>query len=80
MKESDIIKLNKDTIDLLKNYSDQNKWMSSYQLYDIIKQKDYYSDLEYYNLWNLDFSKELEQRFIENKDIEIGDLRYRKSN
>lgn len=69
--------LSSDVAKALQNHDTNDCWMFSYALYDELKKSKMYENLEYYNLWKIDFSKyNIEIKSIENKDREIGYLRY----
>ncbi|MCR6637500.1 MAG: hypothetical protein NVV82_00465 [Sporocytophaga sp.] len=68
--------LSKDVLVVLK---DTESWMYSYDLYFYLKEKEEYNDLEYYNLWKIDFRRlGIEREPINDKEQEIGYLRYPK--
>ena len=77
ISESRINKLYLDTIIVLKEYANNDGWLDSYQLYDILKLNKDYHAFEYYNLWKLDFSKEIERKPYPSKDRALGRLRYK---
>ncbi|MDR1154870.1 MAG: hypothetical protein LBL04_09160 [Bacteroidales bacterium] len=59
---------------------DNDDWVFSYDLYDMLKKQKIFKDLEYHNLWNVPYrSFQIELKSIENKDREIGFLRYQDS-
>jgi len=65
---------------ILKEYVLNDGWMYSYDLFEELKKEEPFKDLEYYNLWKISFDKlNIEIKPIENKDIEIGYLRYKKA-
>lgn len=62
---------------LLQKHKSNDGWLLAYDLFDELKKQDEFKDLEYYNLWKLPFAKRrILQRSIENKDREIGYLKY----
>lgn len=72
-----INELNSAVEDILKKNDSNDGWMYSYDLFDKLKRLEGFVDLEYYNLWKLPFiRRKIEQKYIENKDREIGYLRY----
>ena len=77
MSETDIQKLYVDIINILKDFSDSEGWMGSYPLYEILISNKEYMDFDYYNLWKLDFARDIERKPIPGKDREIGYLRYK---
>ena len=74
LKPSLIQELNDDVQIILKKSENDNTWMFSYDLYNVLKTEGKYQKLEYYNLWKLNF-KNIERRSIINKDREIGFLK-----
>lgn len=79
LTKDQIQELSKDVLGILRDYSNNDGWMFSYDLYNSLKEKDKYRDLEYYNLWKIDFKNyNIERKPIEKKDQEIGHLRYKK--
>ncbi len=77
--DKEIKNLNFAVEDILKNYTLNDGWMYSYDVFDELKKQEQFKDLEYYNLWKLPFiERRIEQKYIENKEIEIGYLRYNK--
>ena len=73
---SQIDQLSIDVTNLLRENLTNSKWMFSYPLYDLLKTGyEYYGELEYYNLWKIDFEKNgIERRPIQYKEEEIGFL------
>jgi hypothetical protein len=62
---------------LLQKHISNDGWILAYDLFDELKKQDQFIDLEYYNLWKLPFIKRrILQKYIENKDREIGYLKY----
>lgn len=62
---------------LLQKHTSNDGWILAYDLFNELKKQDLFIDLEYYNLWKLPFTKRrILQRSIENKDREIGYLKY----
>ncbi len=80
LSEKTIIKLNIDVVIILKNYIYNSGWIFSYDLFDLLKKQSEWKDLEYYQLWNINFSENNIERKLKNneKDMEIGFLRYKK--
>lgn len=77
LTEEAIQKLNEDVVAVLKNHEG---WVYSYDLYAVLKENEKYFDLEYYNLWKIDFKGlGIERKSTEEKEQEIGFLRYKKS-
>ncbi|MCC9019406.1 hypothetical protein [Flavobacterium lipolyticum] len=69
--------LNKTVENILQKYTLNDGWILAYDLFDELKEQDQFTDLEYYNLWKLSFSKRrILQKYIEGKEIEIGYLKY----
>lgn len=69
--------LNVTVENLLQKYTSNDGWVLAYDLFDELKKQDKFINLEYYNLWKLPFIKRrILQRSIENKDREIGYLKY----
>ncbi|MFV8354175.1 hypothetical protein ACNQGB_13840 [Flavobacterium sp. XS1P32] len=65
---------------ILGEYKLNDGWMYSYDLFDELKKQELFKNLEYYNLWKLPFvKKRILQKCIENKDREIGHLKYNDS-
>ncbi len=78
LSEEKITDLSKSVIEVLKGYSAEAGWLFSYDLYDKLLEKAEWKDLEYYNLWKIDFSN-IERKLENNeKDREIGFLRYKR--
>ncbi|MEW7278178.1 hypothetical protein ABW636_06250 [Aquimarina sp. 2201CG1-2-11] len=79
LTENQIEELEQDVVAILKGCSENRDWMFSYDLYDVLKEDKKYKDLEYYNLWKLDFyDSNIERKPIEEEYQEIGYLRYKK--
>ena len=69
--------LNMAVENLLQKHISNSGWILAYDLFDELKKQDQFIDLEYYNLWKLPFiKKRILQRSIEDKDREIGYLKY----
>lgn len=78
LSKNQIDKLQQEVVSILKKCSGNKDWMFSYDLYDVLKEDKKYKDLEYYNLWKLDFyASNIERKPIEEKYQEIGYLRYK---
>ena len=78
LSEEKIMGLSEDVVSILKQHTKEDGWLFSYNLYNGLIKQDEWKDLEYYNLWKIDFSNI--ERKLENaeKDREIGYLRYKK--
>ncbi len=77
---SQIDQLRKYVITILQESSGNEDWMFSYDLYEALKENEEYSDLDYFNLWKLNFyNSDIERKPIEEKYQEIGYLRYKGS-
>ena len=75
-----IDQLRKDVITILQESSENEGWMFSYDLYEALKENEEYYDLDYFNLWKLNFyNSDIERKPIEEKYQEIGYLRYKGS-
>ncbi len=76
LSKETISKLNNDVAIFLKNY---NNWIFSYDLHDELLAIKKWKELEYYQLWNINFNEYNIERKLENneKDMEIGYLRYK---
>lgn len=75
-----IDQLRKDVITILQESSENEDWMFSYDLYEALKENEEYCDLDYFNLWKLNFyNSDIERKPIEGKYQEIGYLRYKGS-
>ncbi|NJO00940.1 MAG: hypothetical protein HC880_03925 [Bacteroidia bacterium] len=80
LTKGQIYQLQTDVVTILKKYSKNDGWMFSYDLYDTLKENEQYRDLEYFNLWKLNFyNSDIERKPIEGKYQEIGYLRYKGS-
>ena len=80
LTERDIYELGDDATKILSNYLNNEGWMFSYDLHDLLKKNNKYSNLEYYNLWKINYKiHNLERKPIEEKEREIGYLRYKKT-
>ena len=80
MADKDIEKLNGVVESILGEYKLNEGWMHSYDLFDKLKKQECFKNLEYYNLWKLPFvKKRILRKSIENKDREIGYLKYGES-
>lgn len=51
----------------------------SYDVYDELIKLESYKNLEYYNLWKLLNNGNIENRYIDGKDRDIGYLRLKKN-
>ncbi len=70
--------LRKDVATILQKSSKNDGWLFSYVLYDALKENEQHQDLEYFNLWKLNFyNSDIERKPIEEKYQEIGYLRYK---
>ncbi len=80
MTEQEVENLNIAVENILKQNIENDGWMFSYDLYNALKKQDEFKNLEYYNLWKLPFlKKRILQRYIENKEREVGYLKYNDS-
>lgn len=80
ISEEQIDQLRDNVVTILKEHFENDGWVFSYDLYDTLKEDEKYKDLEYYNLWKLDFyDSDIEREPIEEKFQEIGYLRYKKT-
>lgn len=78
--EQEVENLNIAVENILKQNTENDGWMFSYDLYNALKKQDEFKNLEYYNLWKLPFlKKRILQRYIENKEREVGYLKYNES-
>lgn len=74
----EIQSLNKEVKNILKNYSSDNGWMFSYDLYEELKRNEQFKNLEYYHLWKVPFYNiGIERKPVNNKDKEIGYLKFK---
>jgi hypothetical protein len=79
LTKNQIDQLTINVITTLRNYTENEGWMFSYDLYNVLKEDKKHQDLEYYNLWKLDFFDSVIERLpIEEKYQEIGYLRYKR--
>jgi hypothetical protein len=79
LTESDLEKLAMEVKTLLQKCNENNEWIFSYDVYQTLKNKVEFDDLEYYNFWKIPFTKWRIERKIDNsKDREIGYLRLAK--
>lgn len=75
-----IDQLKKNVTAILQEFSENEGWMFSYDLYKTLKENEEYYDFEYYNLWKLNFyNSNIERKPIEEKYQEIGYLRYKEN-
>ena len=74
------LQLSAEIIFILKNYTSNEGWIFSYTLYEMLKKKSDWQNLEYYQLWNINFKSINIERKLENIDkiYEIGFLKYMK--
>ncbi|MFA0960935.1 hypothetical protein AB9P05_03960 [Roseivirga sp. BDSF3-8] len=80
LTQEQISKMQIDVVGILNGYSVNEGWMFSYDLYELLKKKENYQDLEYFDLWKLNFYKSnIERRPIVQKYQEIGYLRHKKN-
>src|SRR6218665_1334327 len=74
--------LNSAVQNILKEYVLNDGWMYSYDLFEALKKEEPFKDLENFNLWKISFlivqRKPILCFQFENKDREIGYLRYKK--
>jgi hypothetical protein len=63
----------------LEKQKENEGWMSSYELYNELKLTSAYKNLEYYQLYNLNYKLiNIERKPLPGKEEEIGYLRYSK--
>jgi hypothetical protein len=73
-----IAALRYEAISILQKYESNNGWMFSYHLREQLKMRQPFQQLEYYHLWKLPCRiLKIELKSIEEKEREIGYLRYR---
>jgi hypothetical protein len=77
LSEEKIADLSKNVIEILKQHHENDGWLFSYDLFDKLVKQAEWKDLEYYNLWKIDSSNIERKLETEEKDREIGFLRYR---
>jgi len=78
LSSDQIERLHRDVIAILQNGATNEGWVYSYDLFESLKKNEHNSDLEYYNLWRLDFSNSgIERKPLDGKSREIGYLNYR---
>jgi len=75
LKDEYISELLQEIIKIFEEHFALNDWVKSYVIYEILISKDRFRNLEYYNLWKMDFRKFFEQKQIGDKEREIGFLR-----
>lgn len=78
--KEELDELNISDENLLQKYTSNDGWMLAYDLFNELKKEDRFINLEYYNLWKLPYIKRrILQRYINNKERQIGYLKYNKS-
>jgi len=77
MTDEEIENLTFATENILKNSKSNDGWVLAYDVFKELKKRDDLKYLEYYNLWKLPFAqKRISQRYVENREREIGYLKY----